>query len=110
MSGIIHSSDEERIAISYFSTVNNLVGSVAIATGYTILQFKKAESLAWFALVVFFLWAFGQGYEYKRMLQRAHPASKPGLFFFLRHCWLFMVAMAFIASIAIGLLNNEMFM
>jgi hypothetical protein len=110
MSRIIYSSEEERIAIEYFTTVNNLVGSVALATGFTILQFKNAEPLAWFALVVFFLWAFGQGAEYKRILNRAHPASKPSIFFFLRYSWLFVIAVFFIASIAVGLINNEMFM
>lgn len=86
-----------------------MVGSVAIAVGVSILHSKQAQPLAWAALVIFFFWALSQGYEYKKMLYRAHPAAKPDLFTVIRHCWLFMVSMGLFSAIAVGLLTHEMF-
>ena len=106
---MIFKSEEERIAVQYFSTVNNMVGSVAIAVGVSILHSKQAQPLAWAALLVFSLWAISQAYEYNKMLSRAHPAARPDLFMVIRHCWLFLVSIGLFAAIAVGLLTHEMF-
>lgn len=109
MNGIIFSSQDEMVAIRYFSSLNNTVGAVAFAVAISLLQFKHPEMLAYGAVFVFSIWAFNQGVEYRRMLRFIRPDARPSTWVFIQHGWLYIISLVLLSLIAGGQLTNAMF-
>ena len=109
MSGVIFSTQDEMVTIRYFSSLNNTVGAVAFAVAISLLQFKRPEILAFGAVIVFSIWAFKQGVEYRRMLRFIRPEARPSIWAFIHYGWLYIISLVLLSLIAGGQLTNSMF-
>lgn len=103
---VIFNTEEERIAVEYFSRINNTIGAVGIGICFTLLQFENPAKLAWISFIIFMTWSFTQGFEYRKMLKRSTPDSKPSFWMFLKYGWLSYVALLFMGSIAMELVSR----
>ncbi|QUM75079.1 hypothetical protein HWV00_01825 [Moritella sp. 24] len=109
MSLIIFDSEEQRIAIEYFSRLSDTVGAVGIGVCFTLLQFKDPSIAAAISSVVFFIWAISLGTEFRKMVKRAPKASKPSIWLFIRYGWFGYISLMFMSFIALGVIPVEWF-
>ena len=109
MSTIIYNSEEERIAIEYFSRLSDMVGAVGIGVCFTLLQFENPTKAAALSSVLFFFWAVSLGREFNKMVKRAPQSAKPSKGMFLKYGWFGYIALVFMFSIAVGAIRPEHF-
>ncbi len=109
MSNIIYNSEEERIAVEYFSRLSDMVGAVGIGVCFTLLQFENPIKAASVSAFLFFCWSISLGREYSKMLKRANSSSKPSTWMFFRYAWFGWFALVFMFCIALGVITPEHF-
>ncbi|WP_156808551.1 hypothetical protein [Vreelandella stevensii] len=107
MNDMIFSSEDEKIAVQYFSRLTNTVGAVGFALVFSMLSLS--EFYAWFAFFVFFVWCFSQAQQYRKMLKRVSPNARPSFWIFIKHGWLCLLSLALMISVAIGLVTQDSF-
>ncbi|PNH82456.1 hypothetical protein [Vibrio diazotrophicus] len=108
MSNVIYSSEENRIAIEYFSRLTNTVGAVGFGVVFGL--FSLPPFYAWFAFGVFFVWSFFQGYQYRAMLNRTMENARPSVWIFIKHGWLCLLSLTLMASVALGFISKDAFL
>lgn len=104
---MIFPSEDEKIAVQYFSRLTNTVGAVGFGLVFSMLSLS--EFYAWFAFIVFAIWCFSQAQQYRKMLKRVSPKTRPSFWIFIKHGWLCFLSLALMASVAIGFVTQDSF-
>jgi|GEM_PF-2103026 len=106
---IIYDSHEIKIALHYYHQLTNTVGAVGIAICLTLLQFEAPEIPAWGCSIIFTLWTYDQGSNFRKVLTRTPKGTHSSTFLCIRHGWLAILALTTMIMIANGILTPSTF-
>ena len=107
MNDLIYLTEEDRIAVQYFSRLTNTVGAVGFGVAFTL--FSLPPFYAWLCFSVFFIWAFLQGYQYRKMLKQTNECSRPSVWVFIKYGWLCLLSLTLMAAVALRAVTEDAF-
>lgn len=106
---ILFKSDDDRIAASYFETINDLIGVAATGFAISALRFEHPVPIAVIAATLMLILSFSKGQEYRTIVDHFIPAGVSPVFY-LKAFWklkIFLFGMTFLLAVATGIITKD---